>query len=658
MTAAVQEKTWPAQIREAYRRPRYETVTQWADDGNRILDPDTSAEPGPYKSARTPYMRGPMNAFTDPEVEEIDVMSGAQVSKSTSIQNMIGFTIDQDPGPSLYVVPRENDVDYVSRKIFKPMVNLSPSLRSHTSDSPRDLKTNFFTFDLMTLYFGWSGSPAEMAQKAIKFLFFDEPDKYPPFAGKEANPIDLAVKRTRTFWDRKIVKMCTPTTEDGYICISYSLSNKQRYFCPCPHCGEWRAWIFAQLKLPKTLRDPNEIIEKADVWYECEVCGTRIYEESKAGLVAEGNWIPEGQVIDLDGNIKGRPKRSKRHSGFHVSALVSPWVSWAQIMADWFRANTEEGIALGKLLDFHNATLGEPFKETGKKLKASEVRKLTGGFSQGTVPSDCFILVAAADYHKSKTRGIVRIDFEVRGFGYGMKNYVISTGSVPSFEKLDEEVLMSPFPWADGTQNEKKPWLAVMVLFIDSGYEPDDVYDYCLQKPGLTIPTKGELGPRLKPLQPSDLESATERRLSRYKRKKYKGLQLLIVDTSYFKNQVTSWAEPKYDEGGKKLAEPLTLFYDEIPSYWFTEFTNEQKVKVRDTRGNVKWVWQPVTKGAPTHALDTAVLTAAAAYYKGIQYLRKPQGKKQLPAAMKHTKTKRKKHRPRRLGWLDNLPGL
>ena len=654
MTTAAKQ-LWTEAERKAWKLPEAMTVTQWAD-ANRVLDPDTSEESGPYRSARTPYMRGPMDAFTDDEVEEIDVMSGSQVAKSTAIQNMLGYCIDQDPGPAMYVVPREKDVDYATQKIYKPMVNLSPALRRHTTGKPRDLMGDFFTFDRMTLYFAWAGSPAEMAQKAIRYLFFEEPDKYPPFAGKEANPIDLAEKRTRTYWDRKIVKMCTPTTVEGYIYSSFMRSNRQRYYIPCPHCGEWRVWKFGQLKIPKTLRDPDEIIEKADVWYECEVCATRIHEDRKAELVAAGLWVPEGQVIDVDGNIRGNPKRTRRHSGFQISALVSPFpgISWPNIMADWFRANTAEGIALGKLLDFHNATLGEPFRETGKKLKAAEVRKLTGGFSRGTVPVDTILLVAGADYHKSM-RGIVRIDYEVRAFSYGLKNAVISAGSVSSFEQLDKEVLLSPFPWSDGTDSAKRPWPAVMVMFIDSKFKSDDVYDYCRRHPGITIPTLG-VQTAIKPLHASDLETATERRLSRYQRKKYRGMQLINVNTTFFKDQVTSWVEPVFDDKGKIIADPLTSFYDEIPSLYFTDFTNEQKVKVHDRRGNTKWVWQPVTTGAPTHFLDTAVLAAAAGYYKNVHYAAQKEKAKQVPAAVR--KPVKKKRRPRRPEFLDDLPRL
>jgi len=629
----LQTKTiWSETLQKAWKLPEDITVSRWADK-NRIL-PASCAFPGPYRSALTPYMREPMDAFCDDEVEEITLMFASQTGKSCAIQNMVGYAIDQDPGPAFYVVPTENNVNYISGEVFRPMVGLSPALRAHTTGSPRDLRVEYFIFDLMTLWFGWAGSAAELAAKYIRYLFLDETSKFPPFAGKEASPEDLADKRTMTFEDRKIVRASTPITKDDNICYAFDASNKQKHYEPCPHCGEYRIWVFPQLKVHPKLRDPEEIIEKKEVWYECEVCAARIYEDQKTEIVTAGKWLPEGRMIDADGNIKGLPKRTKRHSGFHASSLISPFPksTWPHIMARWFLANTEEGIARGKLLDFNNAILGKPYEETGRKVKTSELVKLRGGFSKATVPADCIALVASADYHKSKTKGIVRIDYEVRGFGYGMKNYVIKSGWVPSFDELDKEVLMSPFPWSDGTASEAKPWLATIVEFVDSSYESDEVYEYCRQRPGLTIPTRGLPGPCLKPLKPSDLESATERRLNRRQRIRYRGMQLLLVDTYYFKNQVTSWVEAKRDEDGKIIAEALTLFYDEIPEYYFREFGNEQLVKVRDTRGNVRWVWQPVSRGAPTHSLDTAVLCAAAAYYKGLQYLRRP-GEKKKPAA-------------------------
>ena len=81
--------------------------------------------------------------------------------------------------------------------------------------------------------------------------------------------------------------------------------------------------------------------------------------------------------------------------------------------------------------------------------------------------------------------------------------------------------------------------------------------------------------------------------------------------------------EPRRNEDDEIVAQPLTEFYAECPDYYFREFANEHKVQERDRAGNIKYIWKPVTAGAPTHSLDTAVLCAAAGFYKGVQYLKK-----------------------------------
>ena len=573
-----------------------------------------------------------MEAFSDPEVELIDLMWPRQISKSTSVQNMIAYIIDQDPGPTLYVVPREKDVVDRSQKIFRPMLEDSPALSRHITVNPRDLQTESFTLDRMTLYFGWAGSPAELKQRAIKYLFFDEPDSYPPFSGKEADPVSLASHCTTTFWDRKIVKVCTPRTKNDYIWLSYILSNKQEYYIPCPHCGEWAVWKFVQLKVEGDLRDPDEIRNNPGIaYYKCEFCETHTEETQKEELVVAGDWLPEGQCFNADGNIKGQAKRGKRHSGFHTTALISPWLSWTEIMARWWEANTEEGIATGKLFDFTTEILAGPWEERGRAVKANELEERRGDFSRGTVPDDCLILVAGADYHEDQF-GNKRIDYEVRGFGYALRNWVISSGSADSWEQLEDEVLFSPFVWANPKgPNKDKPELAVIQLFIDSGYKPEEIYNFCLRHPGIAMPTKGAAHSQRTPLVLSNLEKASQGRA-----KRYRGLQLMMVDTEFFKEQVTGWAEKEAGEPG------ATEYYAEIPDVYFTEFCNEQKIKTRDRYHREHWVWRPIKRGAPTHFLDTAVNAAAAAFYRRIQYLRRPAEQQRAAAAAARTVPRRR----------------
>ena len=80
------------------------TVTEWAEQ-NRRLSAESAAEPGPWRTERTPYLREPMNAWTDPKVRHIVMVAASQVGKSEFLNNCIGYVIDQDPGSILFILP-------------------------------------------------------------------------------------------------------------------------------------------------------------------------------------------------------------------------------------------------------------------------------------------------------------------------------------------------------------------------------------------------------------------------------------------------------------------------------------------------------------------------------------------------------------------------
>ena len=82
-------------IRQAFncwKCPPKLTISQWADL-YRYLSPEASAEPGKYKTSRAEYQRGIMDAFSDPQVTRIVVMSSAQVGKTEILNNIVNITI-------------------------------------------------------------------------------------------------------------------------------------------------------------------------------------------------------------------------------------------------------------------------------------------------------------------------------------------------------------------------------------------------------------------------------------------------------------------------------------------------------------------------------------------------------------------------------------
>ncbi|MBT7131311.1 MAG: phage terminase large subunit family protein, partial [Planctomycetes bacterium] len=66
------------------------SVSEWANR-HRILHPLTSAEPGRWRTDRTPYLKAIMDSFSDPKVERITLMASTQVGKTETILNMMAY---------------------------------------------------------------------------------------------------------------------------------------------------------------------------------------------------------------------------------------------------------------------------------------------------------------------------------------------------------------------------------------------------------------------------------------------------------------------------------------------------------------------------------------------------------------------------------------
>ena len=105
------------------------TVSQWAE-AKRRLSAESAAEPGPWRTERTPYLRAPMDAFTDPKVRHIVMVAASQVGKSEFINNCIGYIIDEDPGSILFVQPTTIDAQEYSKLRIAPMIRDCPTLNS------------------------------------------------------------------------------------------------------------------------------------------------------------------------------------------------------------------------------------------------------------------------------------------------------------------------------------------------------------------------------------------------------------------------------------------------------------------------------------------------------------------------------------------------
>ncbi|MCH7979819.1 MAG: divalent metal cation transporter [Acidobacteria bacterium] len=158
-----------------------------------------------------------------------------------------------------------------------------------------DSKTLKIKMRSMTIHAAWASSANRIARRAIRYLILDEVDKYPPFAGKEAEPIQLVLKRTETFGHRALALLgCTPTTRTGNIWRWWDSCGVRKFFhVPCPECGEYQKLSWSQMKWPargeRSYLEYADVVERDDLGeYECERCEARWNNRQKPAIVEKG----------------------------------------------------------------------------------------------------------------------------------------------------------------------------------------------------------------------------------------------------------------------------------------------------------------------------------------------------------------------------------
>jgi len=570
------------------------TISQWADS-YRKLSSESCSEPGQWHTDRAEYQRGIMDAVSDAAVETVVIKSSSQVGKSEIGLNMVGYHIDQDPAPIMVVLPTERDAESWSKDRFAPMVRDTERLRGKLSnpksrDGSNKILHKKFAGGQLTLV--GSNAPSGLAMRPIRILLFDEVDRYPASAGAEGDPVNLAKKRTVTFWNRKIIMVSTPTIKGvSRIDAAWEDSDQRRFWIPCPDCGEYQILRWEQVHWDKDVTGKH-LPETAH--YSCQHCGVVWSDPKRWAAVRLGEWRAEKPFVAT--------------AGFHLNEIYSPWIRLEEMVRSFLSAKVQgaEGMKT-----FVNTSLGETWLEAGDAPDWQRLYDRRTAWKIGTVPNGGLFLTAGADVQKD------RIEIDVWAWGRGLESWLI------------DHVVIEGGPgdanaWSELNQLLDRTWfhetgasLRIAKLAIDTGYETPAVYSWA-RKAGFSqvAPVKGVEGfNRSSPVSgPTYVDSSNAgKRLRR-------GARLWTVAVSTFKAETYRFlglARPTDEEleGGAKFPQGSVHLPSWIESEWIKQLVAEQLVTVKTKRGFPRLEWQKLRER--NEALDCRVYARAAAWIAG-----------------------------------------
>jgi phage terminase large subunit GpA-like protein len=434
------------------RPPPPRTADEWAD-ASRILPPG-SAEPGPWRSSRTPYLIPILRASADFRFKRVVMAMGAQLGKTEALLNLIGWRLDDDPCPVLYISPTQRQAESISRDRLGKMLKSTPSLWAKLTKGQAD-KISEKWISGVRLGFAWAGSATELASHPAGMVLVDERDRMDESTGGEGDPVSLAEARTATFPDGKVIVCSTPTVEGASpIWSLWEEGTQHRWAWPCPECGEHFVPTLELLRWPEDCT-PHRALKEARL--ACPECGSEIEDRHRPGMNARGVFLAPGQRVE-NGEVVGDMPESDTAS-FWVSGLCSPWRTWGQRAKAFIEASRSK--TPGRVQAVINTQFGETYKLQGEAPDWTRVAELRGGYESGTVPEGVRVLTAGVDVQGN------RLVYAVRGWGVNSESWLIEAGELWG-ETAHEQV------WRDLGSLLAKTWgsMTIRRAFIDSGFNP------------------------------------------------------------------------------------------------------------------------------------------------------------------------------------------
>ena len=550
------------------------TVTEWADT-YRML-PATAAEPGRWRTSRTPYAAEIMDALSPGSgVERVVVMAAAQVAKTEIGLNFIAASVALWPGLTLHVSPTTESARRMVRTRVDPMIEAAPELADRiVTPGPRKAGNSAFfkSYPGGAIAFVGANSGVGLRSTPARFVILDEVDAFPHDAGGEGDPVQLAIARTATFRGRrKILLLSTPTlTSFSRIEAAYLESDQRRLFVPCPECGTFQVLTWSGIVWPEGRPEDAHAV--------CSECGGVIEERSKPRLLAEAEWRSTDQG---DG----------RTAGFHVSGLCSPFTTWAEIAADFLASKA----SAERLQVWTNTALGESFEDRETAPLAPDTLQAKAESPDvpwsEILPDGALVLTCGVDTQDD------RLELEIVAWGLGEESwsvdYQIIAGDTSTPEPWNalDRVLKTRY-----THPRAVPPLPISATCIDAGgHRASEVAKFSGERLNRRVwQMRGRGGPGV---------PAWPKRPPKLRRGGVAPLFTVGVDT--LKSSLMARLRSEQRRGPAVCHLPA-----DRDLWWFMGLVSERAVrKWRKGVPRVEWVWDRSVRNEP---LDARVYGTAA----------------------------------------------
>lgn len=512
-----------------------------------------------WQLSRTPWLRGVLDAFQSDETREIILMAGSQCAKTSPMLIALAWSVKHAPAPTLWITGDDNLAKDASMERITPTLERCPDAAPLLLNNRLDKTTWKIRLRTCTVDIAGAQSSTVLEQNPYRLIFGDEVRQWP------AGSLQKVEKRQRSYQEAKRCFFSTPANKGDEFHERFLAGTQETWHYPCQACGEFQPMRWVNLK-----RDPLGL--------ECEKCKHLHLDAPavrrhicEAGRWQAGNATPHARV-----------------RSFHWNAILVPWVQWADLHAEWARAN--DLLKLGNvepLKVFICETLGEPWEE--QEFSATKEIATSPYTFAAALPDRWDFRFFTIDVQMDELWGAVR-DWKRDG-----SSRLVWCG------KMDT--------WGEARAMQARVAAKDWDTFVDSGFNSHTVYAKALEFGWVTL--KG-----------SPLENFTHTKAGKTKKRLYS--EKVPIDTGIGTVHqgnprgiipLYHWSNPAAKDILDRLRSGRGATWavpQEIPDFYAKHMSGEVKKESRDKRtGAVKWEWVKVRKDQ--HLWDCEAMQIVAA---------------------------------------------
>lgn len=561
--------------------PFYPNPAKWAEK-NRVLTSAYSSRPGKWSNNYAPYLTGIHEAIGQIGIKRVVLMMAAQVGKSETILNTLGWAMDCDPASIMLIQPTEQSCREWSKGRLHDLMSSCTSLNKKVfGKGPARQTTTALEVHYQggVLYIAHSNSATALSSKTIKLVLMDEIDKYPNSIKGEGNPILLAEQRTVTFTDSMVLMVSTPSIAGlSKIERYYKQGDMRRWFCECVSCGHTWCWTWSDVKFGN--RKP------ASARLLCTECGVMHNQYEVNRMSRSGRWLATTDKPERDDTVS-----------FTIWAIHSPVITMAALVRKFLSAKD----SVDDLQVFVNASLAETFELSLDFIDYDDIIKKQGVYSSSLMPAGVLLLTMSVDIQSN------RFEYYIAGWGEGETHFGIEHGVVKGdISSSDTMAALVDVAAHKSFATEDGRMLKVAGVGIDLGYGQDTAAEV-LQAINRKIHSRGGMVFGIR--GSADVVAPVISKRYRFLAKNKRSTRTPTYHNSWFvgTNRIKDVLQSRFklDDGHGSWS--WASNFDEP---FFKQLVSERKV-LRKTGGKFRGVWEKKTTGGKNEAFDLSVYAYA-----------------------------------------------